>query len=273
MTDNINTHEEQGESQEHVDAMIAKGEQLEANNDPNKEERPDWLPEKFKTPEDMASAYSNLEKKMGEGQTANDAEEPEAAPEETTEEQPSGSEVQQAVEKAGVDFNALQEEYNQGGLSEDAYAKLADAGFPQNLVDSWIAGQESLNSDYQSSVHNIVGGEESYGEMTAWASENLSQPEIAAYDRAVDSGDIDMVKLAVEGLRSKYQAAEGTDPALLSGQSAPSSGGTYGSWSEVTQAMRDPRYKSDPAYRQSVTSKLERSNVQQSLYALFGGLF
>ena len=68
MTDNINTHEEQGESQEHIDAMVAKGEQLEANNNPNKEERPDWLPEKFKTPEDMANAYSNLEKKMGEGQ-------------------------------------------------------------------------------------------------------------------------------------------------------------------------------------------------------------
>ena len=67
MTDNINTHEEQGESQEHVEAMIAKGEQLEQNNNPNQEERPDWLPEKFKTPEDMANAYSNLEKKMGEG--------------------------------------------------------------------------------------------------------------------------------------------------------------------------------------------------------------
>ena len=259
MTDNINTHEEQGESQEHVDAMIAKGEQLEANNDPNKEERPDWLPEKFKTPEDMASAYSNLEKKMGEGQQE---EAPEPTTEETTEEQPSGSEVQQAVEKAGVDFNSLQEEYNQGGLSEDAYTKLADAGFPQNLVDSWIAGQESLNSNYQSSIHNIVGGEESYGEMTTWASENLSESEIASYDRAVDSGDLGMVKLAVEGLRSKYQAAEGADPALIAGQSAPSSGGNYSSWSEVTQAMRDPRYRSDPAYRQSVTAKLARSNVQ-----------
>jgi hypothetical protein len=262
MTDNINTHEEQGEAQENVDAMIAKGEQLEQNNNPNKEERPDWLPEKFKTPEDMASAYSNLEKKMGEGQTTGDVEESEEAPEETTEEQPSGSEVQQAVEKAGVDFSSLQEEYNQGGLSEEAYTKLSDAGFPKNLVDSWIQGQEALANDYQSSVHNIVGGEESYGEMTTWASENLSEAEIASYDRAVDSGDLGMVKLAVEGLRSKYQAAEGSDPALIAGQSEPSSGGNYSSWSEVTQAMRDPRYKSDSAYRQSVAAKLKRSDVQ-----------
>lgn len=263
MTDTINTHEEQSESQEHVDAMVQKGEELEARNDPNQEERPDWLPEKFKTPEDMANAYQNLEKKMGEGKKE---EEPvsqnEQSTEEETNEQPSGSEVQQAVEAAGVDFDALQEEYNQGGLSEDAYTKLADAGFPKNLVDSWIKGQEALNNDYQSSVHNIVGGAESYGEMINWASDNLSESEIAAYDRAVDSGDLDMVKLAVSGLQSKYQAAEGSDPALIAGQSAPSSGGNYSSWAEVTQAMRDPRYKSDPAYRQSVTSKLERSNVQ-----------
>lgn len=263
MTDNINTHEEQGESQERVDAMVAKGEQLEANNNPNQEERPDWLPEKFKNVEQMAEAYSNLEKKMGEGQKEEElVSQNEQSTEQETNEQPSGSDVQQAVENAGVDFNSLQEEYKQGGLSEDAYSKLSDAGFPKNLVDSWIQGQEALANDYQSSVHNIVGGEESYGEMTTWASENLSETEIAAYDRAVDSGDLGMVKLAVEGLRSKYQAAEGSDPALIAGQSAPSSGGTYSSWAEVTTAMRDPRYKSDPAYRQSVTSKLERSNVQ-----------
>ncbi len=260
MTDTINTHVEQSEPQEQVDAMVAKGEQIEANN--QGDERPEWLPEKFKTPEDMASAYQNLEKKLGGGQKE---EEPksESTQEETTEEIPSGSEVQQAVEAAGVDFNSLQQEYNeQGELSEDAYAKLADAGFPQDLVNSWIKGQEALNNDYQSSVHNIVGGAEAYGEMIEWASENLSESEIAAYDKAVDSGDLDMVKLAVSGLQSKYQAVEGTDPALIAGQSASSTGGNYSSWAEVTTAMRDPRYARDPAYRQSVADKLGRSNIQ-----------
>ena len=260
MTDTINTHVEQSEPQEQVDAMVAKGEQIEANN--RGDERPEWLPEKFKSPEDMASAYQNLEKKLGGGQQE---EEPkaESTQEETTEEIPSGTEVQQAVEAAGVDFTSLQQEYNeQGELSEEAYTKLADAGFPQDLVNSWIRGQEALNNDYQSSVHNIVGGAEAYGEMIGWASENLSESEIAAYDKAVDSGDLDMVKLAVSGLQSKYQTAEGSDPALIAGQSAPSTGGNYSSWAEVTTAMRDPRYARDPAYRQSVADKLGRSNIQ-----------
>jgi len=98
--------------------------------------------------------------------------------------------------------------------------------------------------------------------MTQWASENLSQAEIAAYDRSVDSGDIEMVKLAITGLRSKYQAVEGSDPSLIGGQSTSSTGGNYSSWSEVTAAMKDTRYETDPAYRQQVANKLNRSNIK-----------
>jgi hypothetical protein len=71
-----------------------------------------------------------------------------------------------------------------------------------------------------------------------------------------------MVKLAVSGLQTQYQAAEGTDPSLIGGQSSNSTGGNYSSWAEVTQAMSDPRYNSDPAYRQSVSTKIARSNIQ-----------
>jgi hypothetical protein len=264
----INTHEEQGESQEHIDAMAAKGEALEQANNPNTPVRPDWLPEKFKDVEQMAEAYGQLEKKLGSGEegegiSTGDVEEGKNPEAETSDEAVAGSDVQQAVEAAGVDFDSLQTEYNeQGGLSEDAYGKLAEAGFPQDLVNSWIKGQEALANSYQSSIHDIVGGEKSYSDMTQWAGENLSETEISAFDRAVDSGDIDMVKLAVQGLQSKYQTAEGSDPSLLGGQSAPSSGGVYSSWAEVTQAMGDPRYNNDPAYRQSVSAKLGRSNVQ-----------
>jgi len=263
MTENINTHEEQTESQEHVEAMVQKGEELEARNNPNQEERPDWLPEKFKNVEQMAEAYGHLEKKLGSGESEAEAPTEEAPQQEAPEVDATASAVKQAVENAGVNFDSLQAEYDENGqLSEDAYNKLSEAGFPQDLVNSWIAGQEALAKDYQTSVYNIVGGEQAYSEMVNWAGENSSESEVAAYDRAVSSGDIEMVKLAVSGLQTKYQANEGTDPSLIEGQSSNSSGGVYSSWSEVTAAMRDPRYKSDPAYRQSVTNKLARSDVQ-----------
>lgn len=262
-TETISTHVEDVENQEHAEAMIAKGEQIEQNNNPDQEQRPDWLPEKFKDPQQMAEAYAQLEQKMGSGEEqASPADE--AAPVEAQEgEQPNAETVQQAVTEAGIDFNALQGEYNeQGGLSDATYDTLAEAGFSKDLVSSWIKGQEALNSSYESSVYESAGGKEEYAAMTQWASENLSQAEIAAYDRSVDSGDIEMVKLAITGLRSKYQAVEGSDPSLIGGQSTSSTGGNYSSWSEVTAAMKDTRYETDPAYRQQVANKLNRSNIK-----------
>jgi len=258
--ESISTHEEQAESQEHIDEMVAKSDELDRLNDPSQGDRPDWLPEKFKNAEQMAEAYGHLEKKLG-GESVEEGVEPEAASEPTPQQE--ASDVREAVENAGVDFDSLQAEYNeQGQLSEDAYTKLTEAGFPQDLVNSWIQGQEALANNYQKAVYESVGGEQAYSDMINWAGDNLSDNEIAAFDRAVGSGDVDMVKLAVSGLQTQYQAAEGTDPSLIGGQSSNSTGGNYSSWAEVTQAMSDPRYNSDPAYRQSVSTKIARSNIQ-----------
>lgn len=260
-TENLSTYEEQGENPEHVQAMIEKGEQLEANNNPDAEERPEWLPDKFADAQQMAEAYAQLEQKMGSGTDEETVETEEA------QEEPSpnaeATEVAEALDNVGIDFDVLQSEYNElGGLSEDAYGALEEAGFSKQLVDTWIKGQEASNAEYQAAVFDTVGGQESYNQMIAWAADSLSPQEIAAYDRAVDSGDIDMVKLAVSGLTQKYQSAEGVDPSLIGGQTNDSTGGsTYDSWAQVTADMKDPRYESDPAYRQTVSSKLARSNV------------
>lgn len=255
--ENLSTYEDQGENPEHAQAMIEKGEQIEANNNPETAERPDWLPSKFKDAEQMAEAYAHLESKMGSGDTQNTEEaEQESTP------NVDATEVEQVLDNVGIDFNSLQQEYNeQGGLSENAYGALEEKGFSRDLVDTWIRGQEATNSEYQSAVYNTVGGEESYKEMINWAADNLSQGEANAFDRAIDSGDIDSVRLAVAGLRNSYQAAEGVDPDLIGGQSTNSTGGTYDSWAQVTQDMKDSRYESDPAYRQQVQTKLGRSQL------------
>ena len=49
---------------------------------------------------------------------------------------------------------------------------------------------------------------------------------------------------------------------MLSGKPAKTSGDSFRSQAEVVQAMSDPRYDKDPAYRQDILEKLERSDVQ-----------
>ena len=63
MVDEVNTYEAEPQNPEgHVDEMVAVAEGLEYEG---QNERPEWLPEKFQNPEDMAQAYLELEQRLG----------------------------------------------------------------------------------------------------------------------------------------------------------------------------------------------------------------
>lgn len=252
MTESVNTHQEQpAESQEHIDAMLKKVEG-QAPSD-----RPDWLPEKFKSPEDMAKAYSELESKLGKGSKEETQETDELA--EQVEQ--TSSEVSEALDAKGLDFGVFQQEYlDNGELSDDAYTALEEAGFSRTLVDSWIQGQNALSTQVEAEMHSIVGGQEQYSELMQWASNNLPESEIDAFNAAVDSQNPSNIRFAVQGLYARYRSE--AEPNLLQGGTgAVSSGGKFESNAELTAAMRDPRYAKDPAYRQQVADKLARSSL------------
>ena len=249
MAEAINTYQEpEPESQEHVKEMLEKveGSQQDA-------ERPEWLPEKFKSPEDMAKAYSQLESKLGQGQQ--EQEEVEATGEETA------SDVAELLDDKGLDFDVFQQEYNEtGNLSDDAYAALDEAGFPRSVVDTWIQGQNALASQVTTEMYDIVGGQEDYNNMVSWASDALPESEIDAFNATMETQDPNMIRLAIQGLNARYRSE--AEPTLMQGQTgAVSSGGRFESNAELTAAMSDPRYSKDPAYRQQVADKLARSSL------------
>ena len=65
--------EKQAEMQE--EAKQQKASQQTPKEVPSTEERPEWLDEKFKSPEDLAKAYNELQSKLGETnekETSND---------------------------------------------------------------------------------------------------------------------------------------------------------------------------------------------------------
>lgn len=230
----------------------------ETPEEPKAEDRPGWLPEKFKTPEDMAKAYAELESKLGkpkeEAPKAEDAPKPaEATPEEAT----------KALSDKGLDINQFSAEWNQNGsLSEESYKKLQDAGYDRNLVDQFIEGQKARATQFESAIKTEVGGEARYNEMVTWAKSNLTPAEIDAYNRAVSSGNKEQASLAAVGLAAKYEKAVGSEPQrTIGGQGKADAGDVFESVAQVTAAMKDPKYKTDPAYRAKVQEKLARSNV------------
>ena len=159
-------------------------------------------------------------------------------------------------------MSSLADEYAQNGqLADESYEALEKSGIPREYVDQFIAGQKAIGEQQTNTVKDMVGGNEAYDEMAKWASDNMSEGEKKAYNTAVNSQDMDTVKLAVESLKAKYQTANGTEPNLVQGKATPATEQGYESWAEVTQAMADPRYAKDPAYQAAVKAKISNSDL------------
>jgi len=233
-------------------------EKPEAEAQPQVETRPDWLPEKFATAEEMAKSYSELESKIGQPKE----ETKEEAKQEPAKETLEIDKAEEAVEAAGLDMTQLQQEYNEKGqLDEKSYESLEKAGIPKSYVDQFIKGQEAIASQLQNTIKGEVGGADKYTEITSWAKDALNPTEIQAFNKTVNGGDLEAVRLAVTGLKARFDSANGSEPNLLSGKASSDSPGGYGSWAQVTEAMKDARYTADPAYRQSVQDKISKSNL------------
>ena len=219
------------------------------------EERPEWLPEKFKSAEDMANAYSELEKKLGQPQQQ---EEQPQQTEETTDENDNqeNSNYNEAVVEASQEFFA-----NDGQLSEETYQKLEGIGLPRDLVDSYAAGQQALMQSEESEIKSVAGGQ--YDQMAEWAREHLPEGELDAFDEAVTGGTVDQAKLAVQGLYARYQNANGaSQPKLTQGSVTGSSTMPFKSMQELARAQADPRYRSgDKAYHEEIDRRLAVSNI------------
>ena len=220
--------------------------------------RPEWLPEKFKSVEDMAKAYAELEAKLG-GKTQDN---PPADPANTGDTSQPGQNPEQLLSEKGLDLSTFTAEFNaKGELSAESYAKLAAAGFDKDIVDNYINGQKAVMAQYETAVLAEVGGSEKYSEMVTWAKANMTDAEINAYNAAVSSGDVAQAKLAVLGLSAKFQKAVGSEPRLVQGRTSSASEDVFESTAQLTEAMRDPRYAKDPAYRAKVQAKLARSTI------------
>lgn len=224
------------------------GEQLE-------QEQNQLLAGKYRDAEELEQAYIELQKKLGSRSNDEPAEEePEAEDEPEEEEAPSI--IDELIESARTG------EFTEEGL------QAFDEMTPQEKADLLHAiAQENkqeeraeLGEQDIQSMKNLVGGEEQYTQLIRWASENLNQNEIEIYDSVMDRGDPAAIYFAIQALNYRYQDSVGTEGRLLTGKAAQVSD-VFRSQAEVVRAMNDPRYESDPAYRQDIFNKLERSNL------------
>ena len=225
-----------------------------------KEQQEQLLAGKYKSAADLEKAYVELQKKLGEG---SEEEQGEAEPSE--EEAPEVSPAQTLITDASAEYA------ESGKLSEEMMSKFSEMS-SQDLVQAYMEMQANapqaeaaepveLSDSDVNAIKNSVGGEAEYDKVIDWATTNLSESQIEAYDDIISTGNTDVIQMMVDGLKAKYDSSNGFEGRMLTGKAANNSSDVFRSQEEVVSAIADPRYDRDPAYRNDVLEKLERSDV------------
>ena len=217
---------------------------------------------KYKDAQELEKAYVELQKKLGEGEET-----------EVAEEQP--EEKPKLSEGASLITDATDEYFKNGNkLSEDTMQKFASMS-SQDLIKAYLEVQsdpqyQSVNAEPApaitdseiNQIKNSAGGEQAYANIINWSKSNLDKSAISAFDQVVETGSIEAIKLAVSGLKAQYDSANGVEGRMVTGKAPTKSGDVFRSQQELVAAMNDPRYDRDPAYRQDVIQKLDRSDLE-----------
>jgi|DEB0MinimDraft_6_1074348.scaffolds.fasta_scaffold00079_10 hypothetical protein len=242
--------ENTGPTLEEQAAAIDAEETTEAQAQDDTPERPDWLPQKFKTPEDMARSYAELEKKLGSNK-----QQQEEAVEQATQE--SATNMDGLISSAETEFLE-----NGGELSDSTYEQFEKMGVPRAVVDQVRDMRVAQAEQTRQQIINEFGGQESVDAMSTFAARNYDDGMIERLNGMLASNDLATVRMAMNQIRSDFQAqAPAQDPTRrVSGRSLPAIEG-FRSQAEIIEAINDPRYRNDNAYREDVERRIGMSNL------------
>ena len=228
---------------------------------------------KFKSVEDLAASYKELEGKLGQSPQ----EDKPKAEEETETTEPEfnakefyGDGLANVLEEVGIDPQEISNRFTETGeINNDDYSKLEKAGFSKQVIDTYLDGlkgtsnaaSEDIATAQIQAIKDSIGGDETYGKMVSWAIENLPADEVKEFNSLTETANATAIKFAVQGLYSQYSNAMGVEPNLVTGKPATSGPAPYKSTAEVVTAMKDPRYGKDVTYTEDVQRRLGGSDV------------
>ena len=227
------------------------------------EQQEQLLAGKYKDAQELEKAYVELQKKLGDKDTDTETASAEEQPKDTP----------KMSEGATLITDASKEYFDNGNkLSEETLAKFSSLS-SQDLLKAYMEVQSNPEFQQQNApaaeittsqinqIKNSAGGEQAYAQVVNWAKSNLPTDQLTAFNEVVNSGSVQAIQLAVSGLKAEYDNANGVEGRMVTGKAPTNNGDVFRSQAELVSAMNDRRYDNDPAYRQDVIEKLERSDL------------
>jgi len=246
----------------------------------NKQEK--MLAGKYKSAEELESAYLELQKKLGNSSTPETTEteveyelySDDGTVNYETANELYGNQLGELFKNNNIDPFAMSKHFeeNNGTLNDEMYDQLSKAGLSKSVVDNYLDGVRNevgfnpntpepvLSQPEVDEIKALAGGDKGYDNLMEWAGQNLDQQAIKDYDDVLATGNKSAVKFAVTALMGKYEDSQGRDSRIVTGKE--SSTDTYRSMAEVVRDMNKREYQTDEAYRDDVLRKLSASNLK-----------
>ena len=226
------------------------------------EQQEQLLAGKYKDAKELEKAYVELQKKLGDKDTKTETASTEEQPEDTP----------KMSEGATLITDASKEYFDNGNkLSDETLAKFSSLS-SQDLIKAYMEVQATqpqqtappaeISTAEINQIKNSAGGEQAYAQIVNWAKSNIPSEQLTAFNEVVNSGSVQAIQLAVSGLKAEYDNANVVEGRMVTGKAPTNRGDVFRSQAELVAAMNDSRYDRDPAYRQDVIEKLDRSDLE-----------
>lgn len=192
-------------------------------------DRPDWLAEKFNTPEDLANAYTNLESKLGQSEETIRTNVMSELEEEFNNGRPASSgeyELPESLDAEEAQDNELlnwwANEAWENGYSQEEFAKGIDM-----YVNAINANQPDIEAEFENLGDNA---QDRVNAVELWANANFKEEHMDAIRMLGSTAKgIEVLEILMEQLRGSQ----------MNGQAQPAG---VPSEADLTAMMKDPRY-------------------------------
>ncbi len=193
---------------------------------PGTGDRPEWLPEKFKSVADVAKSYSELEKRVGSAPKEYDL-----------------SKAESWIDPDYEPFQEMMDFAKQKHVSQDVFDKVMDS------VTKYL---NEFNVDYNEERAKLgEKAEERLSTLDNWAKSNFSEETYLALSNSIQTAD--GIK-ALEEVRNRMNSSATQIP-----NSNHETNSTVPSMQEIQTEMNNnlAKYKTDPTYRRELQGKME----------------
>lgn len=269
MTDeevNVKPEESATDSPEYVQSMVDKANNSETRDLNDEDES--LILGKFKDVDSLASAYKELESKLGQNQSeTSEGENTEETPEDTPDldlkrpDEESEETPAEDSEEAQKIFEEFGRKYAENGqFTDEDYQALAEKGYPKEIVQVYEQGLKSMQQSRTNAASEAVGGTDSLKQIQTWAGQNLSDAELDAFNNQLaQAQSAEEVGVIYATLRTKYETSSG-EAKLVSGGAGNPRGATFANRAEMVEAMSDSRYGTDPEFTREVEQKVQNAS-------------